>query len=328
MLSTLPKVEIRRWTGAAGDGDDPEAAFGLLAAGAAEGVAGALVTLTAILGGAPRPLGTHMAVLADGRYAGYVSGGCVEAAVAAEALGVLTSGRDATLRFGAGSPFFDVRLPCGGGIDLLVSVHPEPVLVRGVLGRLAGRAAFSLELAPDLLRLAEDAPPASGWDGGVFRRAFLPRTRLIVVGRGPEFTALLRCGQAAGLVVEGFTPDEQSLCQAGALGIPATRLASLRDAPALGADAWTAVVFAFHDHEWELALLGPALASPAFYLGALGSRKTQAARCARLASEGYRAAEIARLRGPMGLFGPTRDARMLSLSVLAEIARERMALDS
>ena len=83
-----------------------------------------LVTLVEIRGGAARPLGAQMVVREDGRYCGFVSGGCVEAAAAFEALEMMGSGRDREIRYGEGSPWFDIVLPCGGGITLTLTI-PE-----------------------------------------------------------------------------------------------------------------------------------------------------------------------------------------------------------
>lgn len=71
----------------------------------------AIATLVEIRGGAARALGSQVVVAADGRYAGYVSGGCVEAAVAFEALSAIEAGQDRVVKFGDGSPFFDIVLP-------------------------------------------------------------------------------------------------------------------------------------------------------------------------------------------------------------------------
>ncbi len=79
------------------------------------GVPVALVTLVEVRGGAARAVGAQMAVRGDGRYCGFVSGGCTETAVAAEAIEALRKGRDRFLRLGEGSPFFDIVLPCGEG---------------------------------------------------------------------------------------------------------------------------------------------------------------------------------------------------------------------
>jgi xanthine dehydrogenase accessory factor len=322
--------DLRRAPDTAFDGDGPEAAFALLADGTRRGLAGALITIVGTDGGTPRAPGSHMAVLVDGSYCGYVSGGCVEAAIAGEALKVLRTGNDAVLRFGLGSPFIDIRLPCGGGIDLHVHVNPAPLVIDGVLKALARREAFALELSPSAgtSELIPDAErrAGSGWENGVFRRRYRPRTRLVMIGQGPEFEATLRLARGADFELAAFSPDAHNLGFAADLGVPATQLIGTSDSPALPADPWTAIVFMFHDHERETVLLMQALESAAFYVGALGSHATHAIRCARLRDRGVGEAALARIHGPIGLFGPTRDATSLAVSVLAQIVEERRAL--
>lgn len=330
MFSDAAALEIRRAADPAYEGDGPEAAFALLADGARRGIGGALITIVGTEGGAPRALGSHMAVLADGAYCGYVSGGCVEAAIAAEAIEVLRSGKDAVLRFGLGSRFIDIRLPCGGGIDLHVHVDPDPALVENALDALSRRRAFALDLAPEAGTSSFVADSGTGatstWAGKVFRRHYQPKTRLVLIGQGPEFEATLRLARGADFDLAAFSPDAHSLRLAANHGIPATPLTGLADAPDLPVDPWTAVVFMFHDHDWETALLLQALASPAFFIGALGSRATHAGRCVRLREKGIDEAALERIHGPIGLFGPTRDATSLAVSTLAQIVEERRAL--
>ncbi len=76
----------------------------------------------------------------------------------------------------------------------------------------------------------------------------------------------------------------------------------------------------FHEHEWETAILQQALDADCLYVGALGSARTHRRRCEALLDRGYTLADIDRIRGPIGLFGPTRDASSLAISVLAELA--------
>ena len=330
-MSEASVQPFSRATGAAFDGDGPEAAFALLADGRRRGARGVLITIVGVEGGAPRSPGAHMAVLDDGSYCGYLSGGCLEAAMAAEALGVLRGGRDAVLRFGRGSPFIDIRLPCGGGIDVHVHLDPAAAMVDGVRAALGRREAFTLALSPEA-GTAELVAEAGGqarseWQNGVFRRRYRPRTRLVAIGQGPEFEAMLRLAHGAGLELAAFSPDAHGLRCAADLGASATLLKGLGDAPSLPVDPWTAIVFMFHDHDRETALLMQALDSPAFHVGALGSRTSHAARCARLRQRGVAEADIARVRGPLGLFGPTRDATAFAVSALAQIVGERHSLD-
>ncbi|WP_053115638.1 XdhC family protein [Winslowiella iniecta] len=98
--------------------DDSETILRFAAEALTAGMAAALVTLVAIRGGPP---GAQMAVREDGLYCGFVSGGCVEATAAHEAMQVIFSGTDRTVIYGDGSPYFDITLPCGGGIAL--SIH-------------------------------------------------------------------------------------------------------------------------------------------------------------------------------------------------------------
>lgn len=333
MLAELPTLDFRRPTDSGLDGDDPASAFALLALGRRKGLRGALLTVVGIEGGAPRPLGSHMAVIEDGTYCGYISGGCVEAAVAGEAIRVIATGRDAVLRFGLKSPFMDIRLPCGGGIDLHVHVTPDADVVDAALDLLTRRAAFALDLVPEAgtasLRagISIGFDTITGWADGHFTRRYAPKTRLVLVGRGLEFQVMARLGRAASLDVVGFSPDDYSLSVAQSIGVPATRLTTLRSVPDLPLDPWTAVIFLFHDHDWETALLTRTLAGESFFVGALGSSTTHAIRCQRLRDAGVSEAAIARIHGPMGLFGPTRDSTSLALSVMGQIAKERMRLE-
>jgi xanthine dehydrogenase accessory factor len=306
--------------------------FDLLQSGIDEGVPQALVTLIEVEGGASRAIGTQMAVLADGRYAGYVSGGCVEAAVAAEAMKAIETGEDTVLRFGVGSPFFDIKLPCGGSIELHVHVRPDPLLITEIAMRLRRRAAFGLELAPATgeARLVNEVEPGrrTGWRDDVFLRCYAPVTRLLLIGRGTEIEQASRIALAAGLDVVAFCADEQSLSTARSLGASGVLLTSPRDVPELPADPWTATVFLFHDHDWEPVLLGAALGTASFLVGAMGSNRAHNQRRDRLLAAGIVESEIARIRGPIGLFGPARDASSLAISILAEVTERRLAFDA
>jgi len=97
--------------------------------------------------------------------------------------------------------------------------------------------------------------------------------------------------------------------------------------PELPVDPFTAIVFVLHDRFKESALLEAALDYEPFYIGALGSRRTHATRVSRLQAAGVDEDRIARLRGPIGLYGPTRTSSALAISVLGEITEARMKLD-
>jgi xanthine dehydrogenase accessory factor len=304
------------------------AAFAFLARARELGIPGALVSISAIDGGAPKALGTHMAVLADGRHLGHVSGGCVEPAIAAEVAPMIAAGKDQIIRFGKGSCYMDIRFPCGGGVDLLVHVAPDAALIDVALARFARRESFAIAFDPSRSRARlEAAGRETDWRDGEFVRRYVPRTRLLLLGRGPDFETLARVAIAAEYDLVLATPDAGSALALADLGAPVELLKTPTQVFELPIDPWTATVLLFHEHEWEHAILARAAAANGFYVGALGSVKTHALRRERLAAMGVPAEHIDRIRGPIGLLDRAREPCMLAVSILAEIAATRAALD-
>ncbi|MFC3174226.1 XdhC family protein [Novosphingobium bradum] len=250
----------------------------------------ALCTIVGIDGSYSRRRGAQLAVAPDGRMAGSLADGCLERELATRARQAWAEGSGPVLlRFGAGSPFIDFRLPCGAGIDVLLDPAPDRADMAAALARLDARQPAALPL-PAPSPLAE--------------RRFLPSLRLVVLGAGPEPEALVRLAQAHGLGAALLAPE---------------RDLALGRAPDLALDAWSAVVLLFHDHEWEPTLADWALRSPACYIGAQGGKTAREARAARLAAMGHDAANLARLHSPVGLIPHARDAATLALSILAEV---------
>lgn len=302
LITTIP-VPVR-----ASSIDDPAYILGFAVEAAGCGGA-ALATLVEIRGGAARALGAHVAVSADGRFCGYVSGGCVEAAVAAEALQAISEGRDRIVRFGEGSPFFDIALPCGGGITIAIHVIRDTGILADALGDLANRRSAALAYIPQsqTLSRADTLPLRSKWLEGVFVSVYRPQTRVVISGQTGEAEAVRRLADVSGYDVQ-VVDNTRSRVDPGALRI----------------DAFTAIVLLHHDLDLEANVLSEALASPAFYIGALGSTRTHRRRIERLRSRGMSPECFERIKAPIGLFGPTRDATSLALSVLADVAAARL----
>lgn len=261
-----------------------------------------LITLVEIRGGAARALGAQMVVREDGRYCGYVSGGCVEAAAAYEALQVIASGKDRVVRYGEGSAYLDIVLPCGGGITLAFHRLRDAQPLRNVLDLLAKRQPAALCYLPKFQRLASaDYAEISGWQDDAFITRYLPKTRVAVYGRSVEALATTSIAQAAGYeVLSGEDVQTQTL------------------------DPFTAVILLYHDLDRELPVLLAALRSAPFYIGALGSLRTHATRVEKLLSLGFSEDEIARIKAPIGIFAQARDAHTLALSIVADVAAARL----
>ncbi|WP_225206123.1 XdhC family protein [Novosphingobium huizhouense] len=262
------------------------------------GLAGAFVTLVGYEGAASRGVGSQMVVLTDGRHLGSLSAGCVERAVIDEARAVARSGETRTVRYGAGSPYLDLRLPCGGGIDLQFTPLPAPERIEAALAQLEARTTATLLLGERPCR-------------------YPPPLRIVALGHGEDLVALTRTARGLDLAIEAYAPADD-LHRDDTIH-PLLHRNSL---PRVAGDPWTAVVLAFHDRDWEEHLLAQALEIEAFYHGAVGSRRTQRARVAALREAGVDRDRVDRLRGPIGLIPGARDAATLALSIVAEVVQE------
>ncbi|MDQ1184436.1 XdhC family protein [Agrobacterium larrymoorei] len=299
-ISTALPVPVR-----ANSSDDP-AEILRFALDALDRGRAALATLVEIRGGAARSLGAHLAVSSDGHYCGYLSGGCIEAAVAAEALEAIAVGADRVVTYGEGSPFFDIVLPCGGGVTIAIHVLHAMEPLETVLYQLSARrtVALSYDAKSQAVTRSETVPPRSGWYEGDFLSVYRPQTRVVISGQTAEAEAVSRLAQASGYEVQ--------------------LLSSSRNLDAIDIDTFTAVVLLHHDLDLEAVVLDRALQSPAFYIGALGSTRSHRRRTELLRTAGVSSECIDRIRAPIGLFGPTRDAASLALSVLADVAAARL----
>ena len=257
---------------------------------------GALALITGVEGPSYRPLGAGMVVSETGESWGSLSSGCIERDVVIHARAALADGQVRALRYGAGSPFRDLVLPCGGGLEILILPAPDRTALAQAQASLQARRPTMLRLGPLMLDLQ-------------------PQLRVLAFGKGPELRLFSALAAAAGYPVERFSPDAETLA-----GLAQGQVLTSKDWPeGLKADARTAVTLFFHDHDWEPRLLQAALASPALYVGAQGSLRAHQARCAELAALGVPDQATARLAAPFGLIPSVRDPRTLAASVLAQV---------
>ncbi|ROO26267.1 xanthine dehydrogenase [Salinisphaera orenii MK-B5] len=287
----------------------------------------ALATLVTIEGSSPRPLGSEMAVSDHGEVAGYVSGGCVEGAVAAHAAGVLAGGPPVMLDYGAGSPVLDVQLTCGGRIGIFVRALSDLDTYVDTL-HAARRARRAIEVTVDLddgRHLFDTALPP-GRHG--FRRQHLPPPRLVVAGGDPVTLALCQLAPTFGFETILLRPYGPSCAPPGTTLTHYDTRPLARALSELHLDAHTAVYTLTHDLDDDDRVLAHALASPAFAIGALGSRRKTRERAARLRDAGFDAAAIDRLNSPAGLDIDARQPREIALSVLAELTTHRPHADA
>jgi xanthine dehydrogenase accessory factor len=280
---------------------------------------GVLALISGVEGPSYRPVGAVMAVDAGGHRTGTLSSGCVENDIALHALEALQAGRPKVIRYGRGSPFMDIQLPCGGGLEIALVPRPDREVLRALTEARAARqpATLSVDLVGGALSLSPDGE--TGREGDLFRVRFLPEIRFLVFGKGPEASTFAALVQAAGYPSVLLSPDDETLEAGRAAGAGTQHLTIPGWPDGLSIDDRTAIVLFFHDHDWEPPILIRAVRTPAFYIGSQGSRRARDARIMELEAMGMTEAERARLRGPIGLVPSARDARTLAVSVLAEV---------
>ncbi len=263
-----------------------------------------------------------MAVAADGSSVGSFSGGCIETAVVAEALDCLTANAPREVRFGAGSPYLDIRLPCGGGIDLLFSPFHNAEIAEELFDAVSARQPFTISMDSKkgtITRAPAEQDQAVVREGSAVHVNHIPAAKIITLGHGAVVENLANLTASYGLDCEILTPDLDIVERITEDGGTAHRLKTPAATDLYQADPWTACVFYFHDHDWEAELMKQALASPAFYIGAMGSFKTHGIRKTLLSEVGVSDAVIKRMKAPIGIIPSTRDPATLALSTLTEI---------
>ena len=267
----------------------------------------ALITSIAIEGGAARELGSLAIVDDQGEMTGYLSNGCIDQDIRVHAQNTLVSQKPTVVRYGDGSRFADLKLPCGGALSVLINPKPDTDAIVAAHNKLLARTPAVIDFKIENL--------------SNISFAYRPKFRLVLAGRGAVFRAMAEIGKSSGFQVFGLSPDLGDLASITALtDIPPIHLTTPRQAPSLSMlDENAAFVTLFHDHDWEPELLRAALATHAHFIGSLGSVRTHEARRAYLSQTGVSQAHLARLIGPIGLVSSLREAPLISISAMAEI---------
>lgn len=292
-----------------------------------EGHAVWLVTVIETWGSAPRPPGALLALRDDGLVVGSVSGGCVEddlidrvrtgERVGQPALVTYGVTKEEAARFG---------LPCGGNLRLVQEPLSDTAWIDEVLARTAGHelVARRLDLQTGAVTVERAARgEAFQFDGQALRALFGPRWRLLIIGAGQLSRALAPMALALDFEVICCDPREEYHLT---WDVPNTTFSKAMPDDlvlALQLDPHSAVVAVTHDPKLDDMVLLEALKSPAFYVGALGSRSNQAKRKERLKMFDLGEGEIDRLHGPIGLDLGARTPAEIAVSIAAEIVAVR-----
>lgn len=287
-----------------------------------------MATVVKTWGSAPRPIGALTAIRDDGMVVGSVSGGCVEDDMIAQVrAGKLVYDKPATTKYGVTAEEAKrFGLPCGGTLelvlepldhrsgldDLLARVERHELVLR-TLDMESGRVAIGPAKWPDQLF----------FDGKTLVTVHGPRWRLLIIGAGQLSKYLAQMAQALDYQVVVCDPREEYADTWDVSGAELRRGMPDEIVTEMNLDGHSAVVTLTHDPKLDDMALLEALKSPAFYVGAIGSRKNNDARRRRLAEFDLSQEEIARLHGPVGLKIGSKTPPEIAVAILAEMTAIR-----
>ncbi|HWI12953.1 MAG TPA: XdhC family protein [Burkholderiales bacterium] len=287
-----------------------------------------MATVVKTWGSAPRPIGALTAIRDDGMVIGSVSGGCVEDDMIDRVKsGVLVQDKPVTTRYGVSAEEAQrFGLPCGGTLELVL----EPLTPESRLYELLERVerhelvVRRLDMGSGTVRL--DAGKWSdqlAFDGTTLTTVHGPRWRLLIIGAGQLSQYLAQMAQALDYHVSVCDPREEYAEGWTVPGVDLRRGMPDDVVLEMNLDGHSAVVTLTHDPKLDDMALLEALKSPAFYVGAIGSRKNNDARRKRLAEFDLSRAEIDRLHGPVGLKIGSKTPPEIAVAILAEMTAIR-----
>ena len=288
----------------------------------------ALGTIVKTWGSAPRPVGAMVAIRDDGQIVGSVSGGCVEddlvekvrarlaAAAKPELLTYGVTNEEAT-RWG---------LPCGGTVQVVVEPIRDESRLGELLDRISGQQLVKRRVEMDSGRATLEPgrwQDVLEFDGKTLSTVHGPRWRLVLIGAGQLTRYLAEMARMLDYQVIVIDPREEYAAGWDLAGVPLERGMPDDVVQSLELDGHSALIALTHDPKLDDLALMEALKSAAFYVGAIGSKKNNDARRERLEEFDLSADEIARLRGPVGLYLGSKTPPEIAVAILAEMTAVR-----
>ncbi len=288
-----------------------------------------LATVTHTWGSSPRPVGSLMALREDGHTVGSVSGGCIEDdlihrfSTAFDGQGMPESAPQ-RVRYGVSADeAHRFGLPCGGTLELQLEFDPEADALSELVNRLdAGELVRrTLDCRSGAISLhTASAPEALQCDENQLSAIFGPGWRMLLIGAGALAEYLASMALFNGFRVTLCDPRMQYMGSSQLAGIELDTRMPDDAVVAFRPDARSAVIALSHDPKLDDLALLAALDSPAFYIGAIGSRRNCASRRARMIEHfGQTEHTLTRLRAPVGLYIGSKTPAEIAVSIMAEL---------
>jgi xanthine dehydrogenase accessory factor len=288
----------------------------------------ALGTIVKTWGSAPRPVGAMVAIRDDGQIVGSVSGGCVEDDLVDRVRAkIATASKPELITYGVtNEEATRWGLPCGGTLQLVLEPITDASGLAQLLEKISGQQLVKRRVEMDSGRATLEPgvwQDVLEFDGKVLSTVHGPRWRLALIGAGQLTRYLAQMARMLDYHVVVVDPREEYAAGWDLAAVPLDRGMPDDVVHGLNLDAHSAVVALTHDPKLDDLALMEALKSPAFYVGAIGSKKNNDARRKRLCEFDLSDGEIARLRGPVGLYLGSKTPPEIAVAILAEMTAVR-----
>jgi len=290
----------------------------------AEGHRAELITVIKTWGSSPRPVGATLAICDNGTVVGSVSGGCIEDDLIerVRAHGIVRTAPEIVSYGITADEAHRFGLPCGGTIELAIEPLSAHSRIDELLQRLETHELVQrrVDMKTGEVILSKAAP---GAQMQVSERAFVsihgPRWRLLVIGAGQLSRFLAQIATAMDYHVTVCDPREEYRAGWQLDGVELVHAMPDDLVQEMKLDHRSAVVALTHDPKLDDLALMEALKSPAFYVGAIGSRLNNSKRRERLLQFDLTQAQIDKLHGPIGLYIGSKTPSEIAISILAEM---------
>ena len=288
-----------------------------------------LATVARTWGSSPRPTGSMMALRNDGRVVGSVSGGCIEDDLiqrytTAQGGSGLKDSAPEVVRYGVSADeAHRFGLPCGGTLELILEFNPSWQVLDQLLQQLDAGQLVRRCLALDGGRVTletTETPEQFSFDGQRMRNTLGPGYRLLMIGAGALAEYLATMALFNGFKVAVCDPRAEYIDTWAVDGVE--RIIGMPDDVVrdFAVDLRTCIVALSHDPRLDDLALLEALHSPAFYIGAIGSRRNSQLRRERLIEHfGETRTSLERLHGPIGIYIGSKTPAEIAVSVMAEV---------
>ena len=288
------------------------------------GHAALLITVVKTWGSSPRPVGAMLALRVGAEMVGSVSGGCIEDDLFDRFREIETTPSTTVVRYGVtAEEAHRFGLPCGGTIELMLERNPCAEQLKQLLDYLDGgtlvRRTVDCRTGDVQLTVVNKYAPLF-LDNHQLTMYIGPRWRMLLIGAGVLAKYLAAIAQSTGFTVTVCDPRPEHTYSWNESEVPLWRCMPDDAVTAFRPDPSSCVVTLSHDPKLDDLAVLEALQSPAFYIGAIGSRQNNEARRARLMEHFEIAKEtMQRLHGPIGLFIDSKTPAEIAVSIMAEI---------